>query len=152
ESGRLLHSPIGHPWFIRTLRFFPDGKRLVPNTSFREEMIVWDVATSRPFAFLQTDPLQKWISVTVEGKTIRFLNWRVAFPTSSTPAPDGRSIAVSKDRLSIREVASGKDRLQIPLTHQADDLTFSPNGRFLACTSHGSEGDIRVFSTATGKL
>ncbi len=293
EAGRPLHSLIGHDWFIRTIHFFPDGKRLVSNTS--AEMIVWDVAGSRPLAIHRTGQLQQWISVPAEGDTVRFLDWKprpsprrrkerrlnekgleegeeprpsgmeiqqiyrwdlatdrkeqqtvfstpaacdwfalspdgqrmatvtlraepkvslgdvkggkpavsAALPDSSrvievvfapagrrlfvrswygavrvldgatgqrvrdlkpdtsgrriasTPAfaPDGRSVVLNDGRLCIREIASGKDRLQISPSSQTDDLTFSPNGRYLAWNSHnGNDGSTRVLSTATGKL
>jgi WD40 repeat protein len=203
-AGRLLHSPVGHPWFLRILQFSPDGKRLVSHTSIRGEIIVWDVATSRPLASHLSGELQGWIAFTADGEAIRFRAWspnpplpgirrwkwatnrveqepaassppaggrrvpdeaageRASGPSAikspNTPsrgtfAPDGRSVALNEGGLCIREVSSGKDRLRIARPGSTEELTFSPNERYLACNSHdGNDGSTRVFSTATGKL
>jgi WD40 repeat protein len=297
ETGQLLHSPIGHDWLIREIHFSPDGKRLLSNTS--GDMIVWDVATSRPIASFQSDRFQQWISLAADGESVRYLDWifkpsprrmekrglnerglsdeeeekrpsgtemrtiyrwnvttdrkekqtafsipaacdwfvlspdgqRVASvdlsagpqvslrdvkggkpavlaalpdnsrvhevlfspngrrlllrtwygalrvvdsvtgqlvrdlkPDSSgrrigsTPifASDGRSVVWSDGQLCLREVASGKDRLQLSLPTQGYSgsraLALSPDGRFLAWSTYGSnDGNVHVFSTATGK-
>jgi WD40 repeat protein len=295
-TGELLHSPLGHDWFIREIHFFPDGKRLV--SSISGEMIVWDVTASRPLASHSSGKLQRWISVTSKGDAVRFLDWiyrplppnqrkgkdiglnerglekeEIVRPSGmviekiyrwdmaanrkeeqtvfTTPAacdwfvlspdglrmavvtnaaeprvylddvkgarptvsavlpdksrviellfstdgrrvlvrtwhgalrvldsasgqtvrdlkpdstgrrmsstavlsPDGRSVVLSDDRLYIREVASGKDRIQIAPTGPSGGSVLSPNGKFLALYfQNGNEDGLRVFSTATGKI
>lgn len=290
-TGKLLHSPIGHDWFIREIHFSPDGKRLVSNTS--GDMIVWDAATSKAIATYRSGRLQQWFSLTADGESVQYLDWiqkpspprrkdereekaleeeekerpsgtetrtiyrwdlatdrkeqetvfsipaacdwfvvspdgrrmavvinssiqlrdvkgsksatpaaklnrgklglftfspdgrRLLFPTtdeslcvvdattakvhgelkSESPqhpishmacAADGRSVALCDGRLCIREVASGKDRLRIPLPKQSHwtqhSLALSPDSRFLAFTTYGgNEGNVHVFSAATGK-
>ena len=65
-------------------------------------------------------------------------------------ADDGRSIALFEERrLSIREIAGGGTRLQVPGVDKLSVLTYSPDGRFLAGVSR--DGIVRVFGTATGK-
>jgi len=216
-SGRLVHAPVGHSWFLRQIRFFPDGKHLVSHTSMRGEIIVWDIASARPVATHASGELQSWIVVADKGEEIYFLPWKdrrgeiedprfeiktnpngksPRFPepdnlkiycwewktnrvqqeivtktsrvyddfvrspngrhgqnySGITYSADGRCVVLSNTRLSntplcIREVASGKDRLQLPAGGRR---ALSPNGRFLACTGQG--GGVRVFSTATGKV
>ncbi|MGH7168724.1 MAG: WD40 repeat domain-containing protein, partial [Gemmataceae bacterium] len=74
-----------------------------------------------------------------------------------TYSADGRCVAMPDKRICIREVATGKDRLQLSLPKQSytgrADLALSPDGRFLACSCYGDNvGNVFVFSTSTGKL
>lgn len=71
-------------------------------------------------------------------------------PIHLTFAADGRSfLALMRNTIRIRELASGVDRLQIPPAHGVFSLVYSPDARFIA--SGQGDGQIFVYSAVSGK-
>jgi WD40 repeat protein len=99
-AERLVHAPVGHPWFLRQIHFFPDGKRLVSHTSMRGEIIVWDLDTSQPVATYPSGELQHWIVVADNGEEIYFLPWnqRVTLGQTNEMRTDAKTKANGKSR------------------------------------------------------
>lgn len=118
-----------------SILFSPDSRRLLVFTTDRAWHVL-DASTARLLAELQREH-------------------PISYPVF---AADGRSVSValSDNRLCVREAASNKDRLRIPLPKQshlsANPLALSPDGCFLACSSYGEGSSVQVFSAATGKL
>jgi WD40 repeat protein len=162
ESGKILHSPIGHDWFIRSLQFSRDGKRLVSNTS--GDIIVWDVAQSRTLAANRTGQLPRWISVTADGEAIRFVDWK------QRPSPRRTKKSRLNERGLIEGEAprpSGMEREKIHGWHLATDRTeqptefsipaaydwfvLSPDGRRVAVVTNESEPNVSLGDVKDGK-
>lgn len=99
-AGRPIHAPVGHPWFLRQIHFFPDGKRLASHTSMRGEMIVWDLATSQPVATHLSGEIQHWIMVADNGEEIYFLPWKQRLTLGQT----------NEIRSDAKTKANGKSR------------------------------------------
>ncbi|HEY7425530.1 MAG TPA: WD40 repeat domain-containing protein [Gemmataceae bacterium] len=118
--------------WVSQLLLSPDGRRLLLGTSDGSSRLL-DGATGELVRDLTPSP--------------------PGCPASAAFAGDGRSIALfDEGRLSIREIAGGGTRLQIPATGKLSGLIYSPDGRFLAfSSSNGSDVSTLVFSTATGK-
>jgi hypothetical protein len=120
---------------VSTVEFTPDGRRLLVR-SWKDALRVLDSATGQSVRDLKPDP---------SGNRLGGLK--------SAFSPDGRCVALYDGRLRIREVASGKDRLSLPLPNGRGDPSFSPDGRFLVCnSSSGSDASTCILSSATGKV
>jgi WD40 repeat protein len=158
-AGKLLHPPVGHPWFIRQLHFFPDGKRLVSNTSIRGEMIVWDIAASRPLAAHHTGQLQRWIAVAGDGKSLQFLDFdsqpkpwiksaKNLKPFGKTPVMEEGPRPSGTDYRSIRRwnlVTDREAELGVLSTSKASDwFVLSPDGRRSAVVTLGTEPRVEL--------
>ncbi|HEY7156941.1 MAG TPA: hypothetical protein VH575_23435, partial [Gemmataceae bacterium] len=141
-AGRLAHAPVGHPWFLRQIHFFPDGKRLVSHTSMRGEMIVWDLATSQPVAMHPSGELQHWIVVADNGQEIYFLPWKQRLTQGETHEmrldtktnANGKSPRFTEpDNLKVYCWKWETDRVQQQIAAKTskvyDEFVRSPNGR-----------------------
>jgi WD40 repeat protein len=124
------------------VRFSPDGKVFAARSTLRSEpdasFAVWEVET---------------------GKLIKTFRERKAVAGDIAWSPDGRTIAVSGDKLRIWDVESGKLRTTLPVVvdwefnfvgtvGNWDQLSFSPDSRFLIVANEKSTRIIDVKSGA----
>jgi WD40 repeat protein len=166
ETGQLLHSPVGHDWFIRTIQFSPDGKRLVSNTS--GDIIVWDVATSRAINIYPSGQLQQWISATADGEAIRFLDWKL-LDWQLKPSPRRKDKGLNERGLESGEEKrpSGTERRTIYRWDLATDrkeqhtafsipaacdwFVLSPDGQRVASVTLSAEPKVSLSDVKDGK-
>jgi WD40 repeat protein len=134
-SGKPIRAFTGHSQTVQSVAFSPDGRTALSGSPLR----LWDVAT---------------------GKELRTL------------APGGRSVAFSPDgltaltdRLTLVEVATGKEFRSFADSSAVNAVAFSPDGR--TALSGGwtraypellqfllglqNEGTVRLWEVATGK-
>jgi WD40 repeat protein len=139
STGKLLRSIDAA---AEPVRFSPDGKFFAARSTRRSEpdssFSVWDVES---------------------GKLIRTFRERKATARDIAWSPDGRTIAVSGDRLRIWDVESGKLKATLPVVvdwefnfvgtvGNWDQLFFSPDSRFLIVANKKSTRIIDVKSAA----
>ncbi|HEY7428360.1 MAG TPA: PQQ-binding-like beta-propeller repeat protein [Gemmataceae bacterium] len=157
------------------LALSPDGRSMAIVTAGRTRQLqLFDLKNNKS-AVLQTLPAQGWVSQTVfapdsrrlamisqdsglrlwdrdTGKLVREFKTETPGREPRYPAfaADGRCLALFDGALRIREIASGGDRLQIPMTTTTlFALAFSPDSRFLACGQ--SDGSLVVYGAVSGK-
>jgi hypothetical protein len=124
----VLPRPTEQSW-VGHLTFTPDNRRLVASLP-AGVLRVWDRDTGK---LVRDVP-----NVTLDGPPVH-----LAF------APDGRSfIALMRNKLRIREMASGADRLRIPRGPNMLSLAYSPDAHFIACG--GGDGQVLVYSAVSG--
>lgn len=80
-----------------------------------------------------------------------FLITRLAF------TPDGHRVVIGHRDLTLYEVLSGKAVRRFPFDAFAASVSFSPDGRYLACVNEddrqpGTRGLARVFDSETGEV
>jgi WD40 repeat protein len=175
-AGRDLHPAAGHQAAVSSLVFLPGGKRLASAGGDRK-LVLWETATGRALAELQSpNYFSPPLAVEADGRTLRALcndwsvhHWRPAeggapaeerreplgqvFASVYTLSPDGKALALlgQDQRLHIRDLASGKDRLLNAPQGYYHQMTFSPDGRRLATV--GNDGLLRVWDrTSTTEL
>jgi len=139
STGKLLRS-IDNA--AEPVRFSPDGKVFAARSTLRSEpeasFSLWEVET---------------------GKLIKTFRERKAVAGDIAWGPDGRTIAVSGDKLRIWDVESGKLRTTLPVVvdwefnfvgtvGNWDQLFFSPDSRFLIVANEKSTRIIDVKSGA----
>lgn len=139
SGERWLHPLIGHEGGIRSLTFFPDGKRLV---SASTGMRVWDIASGQTLA-QRTIPLSESPAVDRDGESVRYAGY-----DTSVHHWDPRT-----DREEVqRRVVAGLS---------TNRLTLSPDGRSLAVLTINSSGvrqkrtvtyQVRLYDVKTGKF
>jgi len=124
----VLPRPTEQSW-VGHLTFTPDSRRLAASCA-DGVLRLWDRDTGKLVRDVQNARL--------DGSPVH-----LAF------APDGRSfIALMRNKLRLREIASGADRLQIPPVPNMFSLAYSPDARFIACG--GWDGRILVYSAVSG--
>jgi WD40 repeat protein/serine/threonine protein kinase len=77
ETGRELAVFSGHTSVVGSITVSPDGRRLFSSQWGRQELWIWDIATS---------------------KLVHKLNWRSGMPTRDSFTPDGRYLVCGRDR------------------------------------------------------
>src|SRR5204863_147624 len=114
ETGKDLRLVVDAPATQYPLAFSPDGQRFVGRTSPANTINVWDVSTGRPVTSLPPPPA---------GPDL------YGYPVL---ARGGRVLAqVGTGRLRVFEVASGRERLVLPLQGANHCAAFTPDGRGL---------------------
>jgi WD40 repeat protein len=172
SAGRELHTAPGHQSAIAALAFLPDGKRLASLAGDRQ-VILWETATGRAVAAKQYPAyLSAPLSVAEDGRTLRVVGtdravhyWRPAeggdpgeerredvgqfFGSSFSISPDGKAVAlVGRDqRLHVRDLPGGKERVLGAPGGYYFQMTFSPDSRRLATV--GNDGQLRVWDRRT---
>jgi WD40 repeat protein len=135
-TGRILHRLRAHQGVARCVAFSPDGQRLVSaGGEFRtpgQEVVIWDVAS---------------------GTRHRTISGLEAGVGAATFSPNGRRIAVGVGpSIQVWDAETGLADLKLEgHTNRICGLAFSPDGRLLASSS-SSDGTIRIYDTAVGRL
>jgi WD40 repeat protein len=112
------------------MAFAPDSRRLAA-ACYDRALRLWDRDTGRLVRAFKADPT-------------------VPFTTKLAFAADGRSLASFDGKVRIRDIAGGRDRLQIiPPANSLFSLAYSPDARFLAWGQ--TDGVILVYSAVSGK-
>jgi len=110
-----------------------DGATLV--TSYRDRLLVWDLASGRVIR-----------SIVVDRNPARPQYGEIAF------SPDGRTLAVLRGdhKVHLLDFATGKPLFPEPEGHKDGvlSLAFAPDGQFLATS--GADGTVRLWETAGG--
>lgn len=120
---------IGHNWFVSSLAFSPDSKKLVSG-SLDQQVFIWDLSTN------QYQPL------TGHGQWV----WSVAY------SPDGKFIATACDDQIIRIWQATTGKLLKKFTDHTDKVltvAFSPDGLTLA--SGSADKTVKLWDILTGK-
>ncbi len=171
-SGRELHARAGHQAVVASLAFLPDGKRLA-SSGGDQKLVLWEAATGRALAERKYPTyLMGPVTVAPDGRTLRVAgqdravhSWRPAeggdpgedgredvgrfFGGNFTLSPDGSAVALvgPDQRLRVRELPGGQERvLNGPPGHYFQ-MTFAPDGRRLATV--GQDGLLRVWDRAS---
>ncbi|HTU19427.1 MAG TPA: serine/threonine-protein kinase [Gemmataceae bacterium] len=155
-DGRVHHALADYKAEITSLAWSPDGKRLATTAAGEKRVLIWDAAKGErdrelgPFA-AETQGV-KW---SADGRLLTFnvpdVGWHVWDAQQNKLVndpkqwklfwfdltPDGRSAIVApkeKDVYRLRELASGKDGVQLPYAHNIflAHPTWSADGTMLA--------------------
>ncbi len=175
-AGREKHAAAGHQAAVASLVFLPDGKRLASIGGDRK-LVLWETATGRALAETMLQGyFQGPLAVAADGRTLRVAgtdnavhDWRLAedgglreerreafgqfVAQAFRFSPDGKALALvgPDQRLRIRDLPGGKERLLNAPQGYYYQMTFSPDGRRLAAV--GNDGLLRVWDrTLTTEL
>jgi WD40 repeat protein len=129
-------STKAHPSEVTRVLFSPDGQALA--SAGEAGVILWNVATGEPYAYLRGhDTRVKSLAFSPDGQelasadeTNRILLWTTGGANEIPPTPTTRSFLFRKS--------------------DAMSMAISPNQKMIALG--GSEGNVRVFESATGKV
>jgi WD40 repeat protein len=131
-TGQRLYELQGHTDFVDSVKFSPDGGRLI--TASKDEIArIWDLSNHRQILSLPVG---------------RSGNVAIAF------SPDGKRLAATgeADTISIWDAANGKQVLTLEgHTAPVVQIAFSPAGTQLATSSENTEDGIKVWNVMTGK-
>jgi tricorn protease len=137
-GGRLVEAGRKPGVRYRDARFMPDGKTLLVLSDESGEVELWTVPA---------DGLGDPTKLTADGIVLR---------RKVVPSPDGTRIAHTdkNQRLFLLDVAAKDNkRLGESAADEFDDLTWSPDGKWLAFTETGENlfRQVKLYAVATGK-
>jgi WD40 repeat protein len=175
SAGREPHAAAGHQAAVASLVFLPDGRRLASLGGDRK-LILWETATGRELAQQQFQSfLASPLALAADGRTLRAFGtdrfayfWRPGadggpgeerredLGLGSAPtfvcalSPDGKAVALlgTDQRLRVRELPGGKERLLNAPPGYYQQMVFSPDGRRLA-TVGNNDGLLRVWDRSS---
>jgi WD40 repeat protein len=137
-SGRLVHTLAGHNDVVTWITYSPDGRRLL-TTSWDSTLCLWDAESGKELRRLPGSPIRNFATA-----------WQVA-----TFLPGGTEVVAGGwGCLVILDVETGKlvrafDWSEGRVSH----LSVSPDGkRLLTAGADGTDGRVRLWNVATGKL
>jgi len=118
-----------HGFFVDTLVFSPDGKKIAAVGAGRD-ITLWDAAT---------------------GKEIHQFPNKVDQPVGLAFSPDGKMFATSarKGIITLWDVDTGKEVRQLQGSRSGSRLAFAPDGKILAASNY--DDTVRMWDLATGK-
>jgi WD40 repeat protein/DNA-binding SARP family transcriptional activator len=138
-SGEVRRVLEGAEGWIGSVAFSPDGTRIAAGMGFTDaglsgQVLVWEAPTGRLISTLGSSK---------PNDDHAFVD--LAF------SPDGRLLAAANFDGTARvwDLASGKQRLTLPIGGLVVAVAFSPDGRLLATA--GSDGTVRVWDVSTGE-
>jgi WD40 repeat protein len=132
----------GHRDGISSVAFSADGKNIVSG-SYDQTVRLWQVATGRELATLQTPQVIHGVAISPDGRTIAAATGnRFASDDDRTPSRPGNVI--------LWEVATRKERATLSAHESsARAVVFSPDGKILA--SGGYDGSIKLWEPEKAK-
>jgi WD40 repeat protein len=167
-TGRLMRTLDGHTEVLLCVDFSPDGRLLASSGG---SVKLWDTRNWREIRTLPgrhvvfspdgcrlsssgPDGLRIWNTAALARETGAVDPARIVKGSfgRSRFSPDSRLIAaLAKDRVEILEVTTGQRTLPPlgPVVGRGD-VTFSPDGRYLACSAH--DPTVKVWDTRAGRL
>jgi WD40 repeat protein len=178
-TGQALDRDVGHRGTVEWLAFADDGRTLF-STGREKALLRWQTSTGKSKRLWQL-PTAKFLSLAVAPNNTMVATldiekgdltlWGLSrgAPRSLGPArrpasleaaalsfsPDGRLLAVIRDKVALFEVASGRERFQTRVGGRQAALTFSPDGKVLAVAAAnsgpGAEGTLRFLDTTSGQ-
>jgi WD40 repeat protein/DNA-binding SARP family transcriptional activator len=138
-SGEVRRVLKGAEGWIGSVAFSPDGTRVAAGMGSTEagssgQVLVWEAPTGRLISTLgklKTNDDHPFVDL--------------AF------SPDGRLLAAANfdGTAKVWDLASGEERLMLPIGGLVVAVAYSPDGRLLA--TGGSDGTVRVWDVATGE-
>ncbi|KAH7919484.1 WD40 repeat-like protein [Leucogyrophana mollusca] len=119
----------GHSTWVRCVAYFPDGRHIASASDDRT-VIVWDVESGKQDGQpLQHDSKVLWIAISPDGRRI-----------TSGVYQGGMVIWDALRREVVREIKGDVYR-----------VAYSPDGRWIAATSMGIKGVVRLWDADTGE-
>jgi WD40 repeat protein len=129
-SGKLVTTFAGAapPEWWTGMMFHPDGNRLLVKNDGR--IVVWDLNTAQPIHTFERDGQKA---------------------DSAALSPDGQRLAVTwyKNVLTVLDLSTGQEVLEIPDNGLLTGVIYSPDGRRLATSNW--DGSVKLWDAATGE-
>ncbi|EKU98274.1 WD40 repeat-containing protein [Leptolyngbya sp. PCC 7375] len=122
---------IEHEKFIEAVTFSPNGKYLA--TASRSPLVrMWDIAT---------------------GKEIRRMRHDKGWVNSLAFSPDNQYLATASSDKTVRLWATltGEELQNMTHENSVRNVTFSPNGKYLATLMHDNSGLVSLWEATTGR-
>ncbi|KAH8797291.1 WD40-repeat-containing domain protein [Flagelloscypha sp. PMI_526] len=172
ESGKRLHTLVGHTQSVNSIVFSPDGKRIVSGSEDRTVRI-WNAESGKQLRTLDghTDAVES-VALSPDGKRIvsgssdstvriwdaesgkhlRTLGGHTGYVWSVSFSPDGKRIVSGSQDSTVRiwDAESGKHlRTLNRHTDSVGSVAFSPNGKRIV--SGSKDGTVRIWNAESGK-
>jgi WD40 repeat protein/tRNA A-37 threonylcarbamoyl transferase component Bud32 len=173
-TGRSLGAVLPHPGSVRAVAFSRDGRNILTGGEDRAARL-WETETGQlqqvlyhrePVEVVAFGPDGRTLLTASPGDAVRVWEGAASAPPLQvlehqgpvrvlTASSDGARVATGSDDRLVRlwETNSGKLTLASELRHSSAlaSATFSPNGKFLATTTHQDQGAF-LWDVGTGEL
>lgn len=130
-TGTHIKTLKGHFNGVKNIKYSPDGNHFASQTDI--SFWVWDVATGKR-------------KLSVPGFQTNYINRSIDF------SPDGRFLAVRGKDSTIHLWDFDKGKHKRTIKWNAMSMTFSPDGKHLASSSHGLDKIIRFWNVENGEV
>src|SRR5919202_3119563 len=157
DSRKLIHSLIGHSWWVYSVAFSPDGQTLATG-AMDKTVKLWDAQTGQEKRTLEHPSLIQSVTFSPDGHTLASScgngdiklwdvdTWREkytlkghsTYTNSIAISPDGQTLAsCSSDKtIKLWNVSTGQEKHTIYMPKYPESVAFSPDGQFLACACY----------------